>query len=222
MNEVTNRDVTLITQQIMQAAADADAGRTSYLRTLISTAQTELGKKGQETAVQMVALKSVHERFYELVLGAVEPFVPKGTKNRAVELHRRANFTRTALSAVRRYVRAGNDLAGINSAKATKGTLAVKPTTPRPQSARRLKARAEVQSKALITTLIGLADTDKQAAVDEMQLVLGQLTDQLVRMGVASTKDAAQASMEHRPLKVGKVLFMPTQTQVLRQQARPS
>lgn len=222
MTTVNDSDVTAIAQTIFRATDDATTGRTTYLRTLLAATQGELGKKGQEAPVQLAALKTVHERFYALVLNAAEPFVPKGTKDRAVALHARANFARTSLSALRGHVRAGGDLATLSPAKVTKASLRVRAGPARPLTARRWRIRAEAQSKALVATIIGLADTDKAAAVEEIQLVLGQLTTQLVSLGVVSTKDAIQSVGEHRPLRIGKTLFIPTDTQILRQSARPS
>lgn len=222
MNTVNDQDVTAIAQAIFRAADDATLGRTTYLRTLLSATQAELGKRGQEPSVQLAALKTTHERFYALVLDAAEPFVPKGTKDRAVALHARANFARTSLSALRGHVRAGGDLATLSAAKVTKAALRVRAGPQRPLTARRWKIRAEAQSKALVATIMGLADADKAAAVEEIQLVLGQLTTQLVALGVVSTKDAIQSVGEHRPLRIGKTLFVPTASQVIQQRARPS
>lgn len=222
MTTVNDQDVTAIAQAIFRAADDATLGRTTYLRTLLSATQAELGKRGQEQPVQLAALKTVHERFYVLVMDAAEPFVPKGTKDRAVALHARANFARTSLSALRGHVRAGGDLATLSAAKVTKASLRVRAGPARPLTARRWKIRAEAQSKALVATIMGLADADKAAAIDEIQLVLGQLTSQLVSLGVVSTKDAIESVGERRPLRIGKTLFVPTATQVLQQRARPS
>jgi hypothetical protein len=198
-------------------------GRITYLRTLIEATQDELqGKKGESKPVQLAALSVVHERFYAIILAAAQAFVPKTQKDRAVALHKRANFARTALGAVRGHIKAGEDIVLLNASKATKRALKSPPRKATPLSVKRWKAKAESQSKALVATLMGLADADKGAAVEEMQLVLGQLTTQLVAMGVVATKDAAQAFDEHRPLRIGKTLFMPTDTQVVRQMARPS
>lgn len=220
---VTDVEVTTITQTILTATNEAGTGRISYLRALLGATQEALNKKkGQDAPVQLAALNTVHERFYAIVLEAAQPFVPRTQKDRSIELHRRVNFARTTLSSLRGHVRAGADLCALNAPKVTKSMLAVRSGPRRPATAARLKSRAENQSKGLVATLIGLADTDKTAAVEEIQLVLGQLTTQLLSMGLVSTKDAGQAFEEHRPLRVGKTLFMPTATQVIRQTARPS
>lgn len=220
---ITDTQVTDIAQSIFTAQSSVLDGRQSYLRTLIEATQDELqGKKTQPQATQLSALKAVHERFYELILKAAQSFVPKTQKDRSIALHAKANFARTALSRVRAHIKAGEDVVALNAAKATAVTLKRPAARITPLSVKRWKARAETQSKALVATLIGLGDTDKAAAINEMQLVLGQLTTQLMAMGVVATKDSAQAIAEHRPLRIAKTLFVPTETQVLRQQARPS
>lgn len=223
IEKVTDKTITEIAESILIAQRDGDAGRVTYLRAVIQATQEELGgKKGQDAKIQLVALAAVHERFYEIVLEAAQPFVPKTQKDRPVELHRRVNFARTAVSALRGHVRAGGDLVALSPAKATKRSLLKRSGAPRALTPKRWHARAETQSKALVATLMGLADVDKAAAIEEIQLVLGQLATQLVSMGVVATKDAMQSVGEHRPLKIGKTLFMPTQTQVIQQMAKPS
>lgn len=221
--KIADKEIAEITTAILTAAKDGETGRTTYLRTLIAATQEELGsKKGQEPLVQLAALTTTHERFYAIALDAAQPFVPKTQKDRGEALHARLNFARTAVSALRGHVRAGGDVATLSPAKATKRGL-LKATGPkRPLTPKRWHARAENQSKALMATLMGLADADKGLAVEEIQLVMGQLSAQLVSMGLVATKDAVQAAGEHRPLKVGRMLFMPTQTQVIRQMAKPS
>lgn len=218
---ITDKNVTTIAQAIFRAADNASQGRTTYLRTLLTAVQDELGKKkNQERPVQLAALKTVHERFYALVLDAAEAFVPRGTKDRAIALHGRANFARTSLSALRGHVRAGGDLAALSAAKVTKASLQVAEGPARPQSARRLKGRLETQSRALVATLSGLADSDKEAAVEEIQQLLSQLTSQLVSLGVVSTKNVELSVDERRPLRIGKTLFVPTANGVRDGEAR--
>lgn len=220
---ITEKQVSDIAESIFSAQAGIETGRVSYLRTLIAATQDELNhKKAEPPALQFKALQTVHARFYDIILKAAQAFVPKTQKDRSTALHARANFARTALGAVRNHIRAGQDVVALNTSKVTKASLAKPAARVKAISVKRWKTRAETQSKALVATLMGLADTDKAAAVEEMQLVLGQLTTQLVSLGVLATKDAAQAITEHRPLKVGKTLFMPTQTQVIAQQSRPS
>lgn len=216
MAKITNNEVDQIAQAIMQSTRDADAGRTTYLQTLLAATQEELElKRGVDSPLQLAALKRVHERFYAIVLSAAGRLVAKNRPNRLEEMQRLSNFARTALSALRGHVRADGDLVALQAGKVTKSSLRKREGPARPPSVKSLKGRAERESKRLVATLIGLADTDKQSAVAEIQLVMGQLADQLMALGVVATKDAAQAAARGTPLRVGKMLFMPTSTQVL-------
>lgn len=229
----TAEDVATIVESVLTANSEADAGRLSYLKILIATTQNDLagkprvhtGKasklKADEIAAQLKALADVNERFYPTVTRVVIASIPPGTRDKGLEANRRTNFARTALSAVRLYIKAGNDITAVGIKTVTKASLAVK-RSPKPPSGQRLKARAETLSKGLMGALMALADTDRGAAIEEFQLVLGQLATQMSSMGLKPTQDSDVAIAEHRPFKVGKALFMPTDTQVLRQLARPS
>jgi len=226
-------DVEHVAQTIIQAAQAHEAGRGNYLRMLIATTQQALGveprkrQSGKQPkldedgiAKQLNALSDVHERFYAVVTKVVSAAVPTG-KDRALEINRKTNFARTAMSVVRRWIKAGNDLTALVPKAVTKAQLAVA-ATPRAISAQALATKAERESKSLMATILGLVDADKGKAVEELQLLLGQITTQLVTLGVAATKDAAASYAEQRPLRIGKMLFAPTATQVIEQRSRPS
>lgn len=230
-------DVAKIAQSVFDSLNEGESGRRTYLKSLVATTQSELGSKPRIRSgttkskldasgieEQLKALTAVHERFYNIVTRVAAETLPAGQKDKAIEINRRTNFARTALYAVRMFVRAGHDITEIGVQSVTKQGLAVPGPRPEPPKATVLVRRAETQSKQLVSTLMALADTDRDSAIQEMQLVLGQLTDQLVQMGVSATKDAALSLSEHRPLKIGKLktLFMPTATQVISQRARPS
>jgi hypothetical protein len=215
----TDSDVEALANAVLSAVEVTDNGRRSYLRTLVATTQKALGAEPRQrqgkpakldaaaVTLQMEALDATHRRFYTIVLRVAGENVPPNTKDRALEINRRTNFARTAMSAIRRWVRAGNDLTALAAKSVSKASLAVegsrKPVVPKA-----LKAKAERLAKGLLSSLMALADADRAAAVDEMQTLMGQLADQLSEMGVK--------------LKKGALPFSPTETQVLRQQARPS
>lgn len=223
MKTVTDKEIDQIAQTVMGATKNAEGGRATYLQSLVAATQEELEhKRGLEPPLQLAALKSVHERFYAIVLSVAGRLVARNHPQRGEETQRLANFARTALSALRGHVRAGGDLVTLQAAKVTKAALRVREGPARPPTAKRLKAAAERESKRIVATLMELAETDRAAAVAEIQLIMGQLGDQLMALGVHATKSAAQAVAKGEALRIGKTLFMPTQTQIIRQQARPS
>jgi hypothetical protein len=224
-------DVVVVTKGIIDATQNAEGGRGSYLRMLIGTTQHELGvaprkrrQKAEKLSAegieeQLKALSAVHERFYAIVTTTVTDAVA-GTKDKALEVNRRTNFARTALGSVRAWIRAGGDITSLAPATATKAMLAVETGTKPQPSAQALKSRAESQSQGLLTTFEGLATSDKAAAIEQMQMVLGQLTTQLLSLGVVSTKDPALSFEEHRPLRIGKQLFVPAAGKVIMTEGR--
>ena len=49
-----------------------------------------------------------------------------------------------------------------------------------------------------------------------------QLATQVLNLSGRPTKDAQEAASQHKPLRVRSTLFVPTETQVVRQTANPS
>lgn len=207
---ITDNQVTKIVEAVFASQDSIESGRVTYLRTLLAAVQEDL-PKGSDPKVQTLRLGTIHDRFYAIALATVEVHVPKGTKGRAVEMHRRVNFTRTAASALRGHVKAGGDLATLDASTVTKGKLKKRPTPQaRAPSAKRALARAERESKALLSSLMALGEADKAAAVDEIQLIIGQLSQQLTELGAGIPK----VPRGHR--------MQPSASQVIRATARPS
>lgn len=220
MKNVTDKQIGQIVESVMGATQNLGAGRTSYLRTLLVATQAELdNKKGLDGPLQLAALKRQHERFYAIVLAAAGRVVARNHPDRAQEMQRLGNFARTALSALRGHVRAEGDLCALAPAKVTKAALRTRAGPARAPTAVHLKSVAERESKRLVAALMGLADLDREAAVAEIQLLIGQLGDQLLEMGVGAPKNGRQAD-KATALRVGKALFMPTASQVI--ERRPS
>ena len=228
-------DVKKLTTAIFDGDAQAESGRSTYLKTLVASTQAELGAKprarasskaprldDETVAAQLSALAVVHERFYTLIADMADKAVPKGAKDRGIEVNRKTNFARTALYAVRGWIRDKRDITAVAAKTVTKLSLAVEAATPKPASPKVLKVRAERESKALMVTLMALADGDKAAAVVELNLLMDQVTAQLLALSSSPVGNAAQAAREHRPLKIKRTVFMPTQTQIVAQQERPS
>lgn len=230
----SDADIASLAKSIVSGQLMSEGGRRDYLKILLASTIDALGAKPKvrqgrpakldEPAMlkQTETLEATHTRFYAIIVRETASLIPAG-KERATELNARTAYARVAVSRLRAYAKSGADLTALVPAKVTRDTIRVKQRTPRAVSSGRLKQRAERESKALMATFIGLADSDKPSAVAEIQLLMGQLAHQLVHLGVAaSTKDAEQAAREHIPLKVGKTLFIPTETQVLRASSQPT
>lgn len=227
-------DITNLTAEIIGGLSAAESGRATYLNALVATAKDGLGFKPgaargkrpkiteESTEAQLAALGSVHEKFYAAVLAAAQ-----GHADNPAHLNRLTNFARTAFYAVRTWVRVGNDLARLAAGKVTKASLKVPGgARARPPSPARLKATVERESKRLVAAVLGLAEADKESAVSELQLLIGQLATQLEALGMPTIKrtkagDSQRAAASGSLLRVGSTMFVPTDTQVARQMARP-
>lgn len=230
----TDADIQELTREHIRALAGLQDGRQTYLRVLIATTQKELSAKPrkrtgrpkklnpEEQAIQLAALTTVHIRFYAVVNAIVdESLADVPAKDRVSEKNRRSNFARTALYAARLYVRSGRDLTALAPGKLSKSALTVE-LPPRPPTPKRLKGRVERASKAFVTALLALTEADREGAAAELDTVLGIIASQLAALDVKPARDLATAAAEHRPFVSGATLFIPTQTTVLRQRARPS
>src|SRR5690242_1993333 len=115
----TAEDVAAIAREVLNAQKQGSEGRATYLRALIATTQAELGQnprqrsgeiakvKDEARDEQLAALEKVNERFYAIVVRIAKDKI-EGPDRGGRELNRRTTFARTSLSAIRRWVRAGN------------------------------------------------------------------------------------------------------------------
>lgn len=240
----TPADILALTKERLVAIGTTNRSGTTYLRALLGTTLSHLGlkprqrqqghppkMKDEEQRRQLKGLEEIHLSFYEQVLKAIDETpltdedLPKSgrTSPKAVKT-RRATFARTSMSMLRGWVRAGRSLDVLPPDKVTKWSLVIKDGTKRKRavSPKRLATKIEKQSKELIINILALSETDKDTALRELQTTIGILTDQYVKLGATVTRDSAVAIAEQRPLRIKSTVFIPTATQVLRQQAQPS
>lgn len=179
----TAQDITTLTKSLFSANNSASTSRQSYLRSLIATSQAALLSKDKNGLMlpteeaALAALNHTHEEFYPIVLKIAQASTPKKTEDRATVINRRTNFARTAVSCVRIWIKAGNDLGTLDPMTATKAFLTVEPVAPTP-TPEGLTSKAEKQSEAILDTLAALRDLDYAAAVAEFQAIIARLSAQ--------------------------------------------
>jgi hypothetical protein len=139
--------------------------------------------------------------------------LPGGGRGRAGELDRVTNFARTSMSALRGWVRAGNDITHLAVAKLTKAQLAIE-REPRPPTVARLKVRAEGNAMVFIESVKTLAAQDKAAAIAMLEVAMSQLATQGMLLGLTAVQDAKQAAKETRLLRVGRQTFFPVDSEI--------
>jgi hypothetical protein len=229
----TEADATQLANAMLTALDTSTTVPREYLRMTVATTIHALdapqrqrsGKvvkiDGEEQTRQLAALEKVIERFYPAVVKRASEDLPAGTANRAKVLNSRTNWARGAHRDVRNWIRAGHDIRTIAAVRLIKAALVVN-RPRRAVTAGQVKGRVESRSKDYVAAVMELATVDKQAAITEIELLMGQLVGQLAELGVKSTKDSKEAARGGLALRVGKQVFWPTDTQVVRQQERPS
>lgn len=190
----TDQDILDLATTVLAASQQSDTGRRNYLKTLVATAQKELGVAprlrstpgadkldAEATKQQIAALNAVHERFYAIVTQVAQESVPVGTKDRGIEVNRRTNFARTALSAIRRWVRAGNDLTALAARSVTKAALAIDAPRRRRPTPAALSRRVRRDGKHLVSTFRLWVSQDQEQASAGLRALVDRLTSLMPR-----------------------------------------
>lgn len=215
----TVEDIQQLVRDTLSAEQSITEGSISYLRALAATAIQQCGgdpskplrKRGRQPILsgealsgQLSVLEAVHAGFYEAARDVIEAAIPANTPQRAKEINRRTNRYRTAMSELRRWVRAGHNLLALDVQKLTKQHLQLARERLQPPSVPRLKRRVEAQAQRFVGALLELAKTDKAAALAELRLSMGVLAQQIVELG--GTVPAFDApSFKGLPPRVGRV-----------------
>lgn len=227
----TPNDIDNLAGDMLTAQGLLDTVPRLYLRATVATTIHELDAPQRvrsakvqkideaEQARQLAALEKVIGIFYPRVVAKMSDNLP--VKDRAKVLNSRTNWARSAHRDVRNWIRAGHDIRTIAACRLIRAAILVAPK-PRQPAPGRIRRKVERTSKDLVAGVMELATADKAAAIAEIQLIMGQLASQLQELGVHATKDPAKAAAEHLALRIGKSLFYPSETQIVRQMEQPS
>lgn len=212
----TPADIASIAKAYSQAMDTGQSTRGTYLRALVATTQAELGVKPRlrttespvtdkaVQAKQLEALELVHARFYEVVLNNVD--------GNAEERNRRSGFARSAVSTVRAYIRAANDITSLSAMRVTKAALAeaVPTKKPRPASLPVLRNRVDTALSNLTRLSDTLAKVDKTAAIEVLNGILSTLANKLSSYGGAKpVADVQKAIADRVPFRTPVGVFYP-------------
>lgn len=216
----TTGEIRTLARQTVEGRQQQLAARGAYFRALIETAQADLGgKAGREG--QHTAVRAVHRRFYPIVqesiaTDAIIAAAGFARKDIALERNRRLNFARSSHGTIQRWLRVeSHDLMKLDAQKVTKSQLAneAPPTRKQALTPKRVKARAGrlIDEFLGYTRQIAKADQDQANAV--AQDALDQLIKLIARLGIEkkTTTNANVAAQEMRPLRVGSMVFWPTE-----------
>lgn len=219
---LTNDKVRSLTKSILAGKNAAEGGKLAYLRSLVARTQKELGASERERAgkvarlspegvkTQLAALQVAHEAYYAGVLEECEAEIPKGTPERAKVINAESNWARTALYAVRNWIRSGRDVTALAAGRVTKTNIKVEVPSNRVPSPQRLNRRVEKGVTELIEEATRLAAVDKSAAVTQLETAMAKIITTLAAIGgTTATRDAAKAVEEHIPFRTKAGVFYP-------------
>ncbi len=201
----------------------------TYFKTLLACTQKAIAGKptlrarrkgpkatitAAEIAQHMEAFETVNRELYAAVIrGSVTPDVadseslkPQERRERSLARNRRTNYARTAATAIRGFIEAGNDIRRIAVPSASKSQLLARgaaATNSDPQ------ARAARAASRLLSQLETLGTGDKAAAREVLQSTLKRSAELLSKLGGKTTTKPEQAMAEHRPLQTPVGTFYP-------------
>ncbi len=213
----TEHDIEVITQDAMDATAQAQGVRQTYLRVLVASTKATLGmeermRRGRvplqlnevEMKRQLEAMEATHERFYTIIQRTVEK-VPlredeRGRERKAVYAAR-GTFARSSKSTLRAWISSGNSLESLVPSKVTKYALTAEVVKSRsPQQARAPSERYLHGVAAKILERVSAAK-DQAAKIRLLETVLNDLVAGLTELGVATTTDLKEALRDHKLLE---------------------
>jgi hypothetical protein len=179
----SEKDIETLAGEILDADQTAASRRGIYLKAAVATFQAEVKSPPRQRNVDAKRLTSaeieehlkvfedIATRFHAAVMRVAEATVPAPD---ALLLRRRTTFSRSALSTIRGYIRAGNDLRAVAAHKVTKGALAT-PMRKRKPSVDQLGRRAGNLASELQKIAKRLVATDRAVALELLRPMLQQL-----------------------------------------------
>lgn len=220
----TEDDIRDLASGFLAALSSANGSKLHYLRALIGTTVHELGAPSRQRAIKgskitddevkashLATLEAVHKRFHAVVHAETKAqlaHLPSTGGKRGDEVAKRCNYARTAMSRIRGWVRAGNDITTLVPAKVKKDDLIVEDRKRRRPSTSRLTTRAESQTKQLFATMKLLAAVDKDAAAAELDSLVKLVAQMSSDLRGPATKDPRIARNEHRLFRADGGVFV--------------
>lgn len=189
---MTEDQVETLASERTQSLKATDSLDSTYLRVLVTGAQSKLGpKKGKrpDTETQLTAFESVAVPYYAAVLRGVmtDDIALDATldaaevQQRTRERNRRAIFARTAKSTIVGWVREGGDIRAINVATVTKTELQRAVTAARSERGETVATRIG-RAQAAILAAVAREGPDHarerlEAVIEALQEALDELPD---------------------------------------------
>jgi hypothetical protein len=199
-------DVEAITRSVLEAQTKNSGGRATYLMALIATTQHALGIAPRQRQApnsgkisrelrekHLAALDAQNEIFYAAVMKAAREIL--GANIDPIELNRRTNFARSAVSTVRRWIRIGNDITTLVAAKTTKSSLAVAARREKQTSPKVLTNRVRKYGDRFLLTVVKLGESDAKIAREALEDAKATIQQTLDKLDKISRKARSASSL---------------------------
>jgi hypothetical protein len=223
----TAADVEKLAHTILEAEIASTGARGTFLKAVVGTTQAELGSQprmrntkadrlnDETTAEHLKAFEAVSKRFTEAVNKAAQAMEPKPD----VDMMRsRTAFARSALSTVRGFIRAGNDIRALAAHKVTKAMLST-PKAKRKFTVDALKRRAVSMADQLTTIAKNLQAANNAEARETITNILAQLAG-AAGLTAHTSKDPEKAMELGEAFHTKTGVFLPISLDAVREQRR--
>lgn len=200
-------DVEVITKAVLDAQSNNAGGRADYFSALLGTTIHALGVAPRQRQVanpakipekvwskHMTALEEQNEIFYGTVMKAAREFL--GANYDPLLLNKRTNFARSAVTTIRTWIKAGNDITLLVPGKVSKSELGKAAKKQKRTSPKVLSNRVRKYSDRFLLTVAKLGESDAtvaRAALEEAKASIQQTLDKLnsgrkLRTGISSSR----------------------------------
>ena len=223
----TATDVEKLAHTILEADVASSGARGTFLKAVVGTTQAELGSPPrmrnikaerldeETTKAHLTAFEAVAKRFTEAVNKVAQAIEPKPS---ADDMRSRTAFARSALSTVRGFIRAGNDIRALAAHKVTKASLAT-PKTRRKFSVDALKKRAVSMAEQLASITKNLQAANSAEAKEIITTIMAQLAT-AAGLTAHTSRDVEKSIEAGEAFHTKTGVFLPISLDAVREQRR--
>lgn len=217
----TPTDIEKLAREILHARTLDFTARGEFLRAVAATTIDRLGaRQRQRTGTgdpltekakgeQLEALETVYKPFYAAVVKAAKESMTERGEAGSKKLNAETTFARSSVTALRNWIRAGNDITLLAASRLKRDMLKVDTGRKRAASPNTLERQTLKAAETLTGRAKALAAADKDMAIKSLQTVMQAIAGMLLEIGSSPTTKSDVATVEHRPLKIGADIFWP-------------
>lgn len=202
-------DIDALVTQFIEAQNALITAKGTYLKVLLATTQAELHLKPRkvrarrlealpapDVPVHVMALESVHKRFYVKLLAG---YKAKGLL--PAEVNKKTSFARSYKSVVRTWIRSGRNIGSLAAGTITRDALLLQPK--RSKGARMPKLLRSIDRRVRALAI------DRKTRVETAQALTTLASSLLIEAGVRGERNTSRAFQRRSPLVTSAGTFLP-------------